>query len=402
MNVESKGTGVVERRLPTLFWAVSAAVFVSRLGSMAMRFAVPWIMLQNGIDAENVLMTMAAQAAPNVVSPWLGWLVDRFDRRRVMTVSEVSQALLVLISIPMLQGGHPLPVAGVLLLLGCGGVVSGLASDYGLIPLVITDERQLPLANSRYVALSQGAFLAGPAIGGVLVAADGANWILYGNAVSFLGSAAVSALLPRPAARAARGQGGVLLALRWLLAHRKIRTITLVLACYNLGVGAAQVYLAVQAESRWGWSSSALGVVLGVAGVSGMAGAWSAGRIWAAESYGRRIQLWLLICGVGAVAVGLGAVPWVVLPGYVLLMFAEGAVNVTSQVMRQMEIAPALAGRVNALIRCVVLGASPLSSLVVGFAMKSGTAVLHGLPIAVFTVLAGVALAMARRGEKGS
>ena len=116
---------------------------------------------------------------------WGGMIADRFDRRRVMLVTQSLAAVL----------------AAVLWLVVLTGVVQvwmlfAVAFLLGLVTVVDEPARQafveemvgrekLPNAVALNSAVLNSARITGPALGALLIATVGTAWVFFGNAVSF-------------------------------------------------------------------------------------------------------------------------------------------------------------------------------------------------------------------------
>ena len=121
----------------------------------------------------------------------LGWfagtLGDRFNRRVVMIVSEVSGAGVF---------GVAAFVHAPVLLIACGFAAAIAESPFwsasgAAIPALVDDPKEIEHATSLLsIGVYSGIFL-GPAIGGTLVGHIGPNWIFAANSASFLISAAL-------------------------------------------------------------------------------------------------------------------------------------------------------------------------------------------------------------------
>lgn len=119
----------------------------------------------------------------------LGWfagtLGDRFDRRIVMIVSELSGA-----GVFAVAAFVHAPV----LLIACGFAAAIVESPFwsasgAAIPALVEDPKEIEHATSLVSIGVYGGIFLGPAIGGALVGRIGPNWIFAANSASFLISA---------------------------------------------------------------------------------------------------------------------------------------------------------------------------------------------------------------------
>jgi MFS family permease len=175
----------------------------------------------------------------------LGWfagaLGDRFDRRKVLILSDVAGAAVYLTMAPVSD-------AGWLLLFGFLAAVAEspfISSSSAAVPALVDDPSQIDRANSLVSAgTSVGIFL-GPAIGGVLVDAVGPGAVFGGNAVTFGVSAALVWSIRRPFSEA-RASGsdehrGVLAGLRFVRSDPVLRRIAISFTVMVLFIGLVMV-----------------------------------------------------------------------------------------------------------------------------------------------------------------
>ena len=129
-------------------------------------------------------------ATPAVLNPLAGGIADRFDRRRVLIASDLLGALcfvgMAFASAPALLVALAFPagVAEAPFLPASGGLVPSLA-----------DPARLGEANSRLAVAKTVGTVAGPILGGGLVAVFSGHAAFAFNAASFLGSAALIATI---------------------------------------------------------------------------------------------------------------------------------------------------------------------------------------------------------------
>jgi MFS family permease len=197
------------RKLPTGFGRLWTAQSVSSLGDGMTHAALPLLALTLTRDPMALAVVTAAGTLPWLLFGVLGGaLVDRWDRRRTMWVTDAARALLLVIpavaaaldvlSIPLL--------AAVAFLLGLGSLFFDTAATSYLPDLLGRTPALLERANARLRgAQTAMSGFAGPPAGSALLALGRAVPLLA-DAVSF----AVSALLvrslpaaPRPAPQAA-------------------------------------------------------------------------------------------------------------------------------------------------------------------------------------------------------
>jgi MFS family permease len=217
----------------------------------------------------------------------VGALIDRWDRKRVMVLCDTGCAL-ALGTIPLALALHRLTLVQLCLVALVEGILFVFfnLANTACLPRIVSPE-QLPLAVSRnYVAFNL-AFLLGPLLGGALFAASHALPFLV-DALSFAASATATSRIraefqgERDAARRPLrveiGEG-----LGWLWRRPLIRFMMLFITSVDLLTSGMPLIVIVLAQ-RQGASPAAIGVILAVAGIGGIFGAFLAP--WAQRRHG--------------------------------------------------------------------------------------------------------------------
>ena len=176
------------------FMRVWGAQGVSNLGDWVYALAVAATLASRGGSRAEVAQTLAlllvVQVGPAALCGFLfaGPLVDRFPRRTLMVAADVLRGLSVA---TLLFDPHPSPghFYAVAVCLGVFGAVFQPALQSSIPNLV--DPDRLVAANALVATTYQFAVMAGPGLGGVLVASLAPRLVFSLNAVSF----GVSALL---------------------------------------------------------------------------------------------------------------------------------------------------------------------------------------------------------------
>jgi DHA3 family tetracycline resistance protein-like MFS transporter len=184
-----------------LYWTARTT---SWLGDGVMVVALPWQVYELTNSPTAMGIVGALQFAPIFVFTLFGGVAsDRFDRRKVILVSELARGGAAGVAgILAVTGALELwHVALMVVVFGLGQAFAGPA--FGSIVPQIVPEHLLVQANSALFTFHTLAFrLAGPAVGGVLIAAAGTGVAFLVDASSFLiGAVAVGLLAARPVAR---------------------------------------------------------------------------------------------------------------------------------------------------------------------------------------------------------
>jgi MFS family permease len=311
--------------------------------------------------------------------PWLflalpaGALADRVDRRRTMLYANTARvALLAALAAAV---GAGVATIWLLYLISLGlGVAEVLfdTSSQTLLPAVV-EKDHLTKANGRLYAVEvvMNQFV-GPPLGGVLVAVSAALALATGAGLYALAAVAL-ALLPGTYRTARAGPPTKLRAdiaegLRYLVAHRVLRTLGLLLGAMNLVFTAQMAVFVLYATSDsygLGLSDAGVGVLFSVTAVGGFLGTFIVGPIEA--RLGRRGALSLaVVCGALTVLVPGLTRNVVIVAASGLLTAAFTIWNVITVSLRQRIIPDHLLGRVNSAYRLLGWGSMPIGAALGG------------------------------------
>jgi len=383
------------------FLAVWAAQSVSSVGSQFSLIALP-LLAVSALHAgpfEVGLLATAETLPYLIVSLPAGVLADRSDRRTLMIVSDVGRAIALGVLPPAFflgVGSLPLLIASALVV-GSLSVVFTVAQQ-SYLPEIVDDE-DLTGANQRVEVSDSGARVVGPTLGGAAVHALGVFAAVLGDAASYLGSAIIVLLAPRPERRVVsppeRGiglRGEMLEGLQAVWWDRVLRDLMLATALFNLASGMVLAQVVLFSTHDLGMDAGFFGLAYGVANGGFVLGALSV--TWLERRIGAGTML-IACSAIGALAVLLigGAGLGLGVAGLVLGRFAGAVsspiINVAIVTVRQRRTAGRLHGRVAATFRCIDWGTAPIGAILSGVI---GSA--HGLT-SVMLLAAGFAIASA-------
>ncbi|WP_053959614.1 MFS transporter [Sulfobacillus thermosulfidooxidans] len=165
--------------------------FVSSVGNNFYTLAIYWYVLTITHSRVDVLWIGLAQTLPAVGSLFWGGLIDRFDRRFLIIVSDLGRFVLGSLLF-WLTSSIERPSIGILFVVVF--VLKSLGTIFGpslmaFIPTLISSD-QLPSATGIFKAISGLASLVGVAMGGILMALYGPSTLFGIDALTFLVSLA--------------------------------------------------------------------------------------------------------------------------------------------------------------------------------------------------------------------
>lgn len=349
---------------------------VSQVGTQVSILALPLVAVLT-LDAsafEVALLTTLEYL------PWLllalpaGVWVDRLTRRPMLVVTDVGRAL-ALASVPL---AHALGVLTVWQLdvvafsAGALTVFFDVAYQSYLPSLVSRD--QLVDGNAKLAASMSAAQVAGPGLGGGLVAAVTAPYAIFVDAVSFVGSALLlGGIRTRERAPAASERVGMrrelLEGLRYLVAHRHWRALAASTGAFNLFGNVWGAIVIVYMVRSLDLSPGLIGVIFAVGGVGSVAGAALAPSVSRRLGVGPAIVASAALSGLPMLLVPLAPVshpiPFIAV-GWGLTGAGIMIYNISAISLMQALTPERLLGRLNASRRFIVWGTIPLGSLLGG------------------------------------
>lgn len=175
---------------------LTVAQLVSSFGAWTATVATGWWVLQTTGSATAGAGLAAATAVPFMLVTLLGAdLSDRVPLKPLLAVLFTLRSLTVLLSVAVVAGALPLTVMVAANILG--GLLSAVTTPAmaAVLPEIGSDDERASagIVQAGVAAISR---LAGPAVGGALVAGAGAHTALAVNAASYLAIVAVVLTLP--------------------------------------------------------------------------------------------------------------------------------------------------------------------------------------------------------------
>jgi MFS family permease len=338
---------------------VNLAYAASVVGDWAYAVAVSvWAYDHGGAAAVGAFgvvrfLSMALLGAP------LSTIVDRFPRARVMIAADLSRAAIIVVGAVLIAtDGPPLGVYAAGLLTAVLSLVFRPAQA-SLLPSLASDPSELTSANVVASTIESLGFLAGPLLGGLLLAVADISVVYLVNALTFLVSAALLSGLRVPAAETDTDapaddplevEAGVLreamAGFRAIRADRSLAIVAVLMTAQTVVAGASLVYEVAIALDLLNLGDSGVGLLGTFLGVGGLLGGFIAlllaprGRI--ATDFGIGVLLWsaplLLIVAFPSLATTLTVM--------VVIGVANAIVDINAYTIVQRIAAPEVMGRV--------------------------------------------------------
>lgn len=355
------------------FLVVWLGQLVSTLGSAMTSFGLAiWVFQETGSATQLALIVLASRGPMLLVSPFVGALVDRWDRRRAMIVSDSGAAFGTAVAMLLLVTGS-LEIWHLYLTLSVSGLFEAFQFPaYSAATTVLVPQDQYTRASGLVQSAGAVARITAPIVAALLVVSSGLtalfviDFVTFGVAVTTLGFVRFPAVAPSE--RRGRGLRGLLLeakdGLDFVLERRGLLILLLSFVMVNFALSFQSVLLIPLLLTIT--TEQGAGVVVSIGGVGILLGSlgltiWGGPRDRVAGVY-----LPIIAMGAGLVLIGLRPAVGLVLAGLLLLMSTHPTAGGSSQAIWQSKVPPSLQGRVFAVRQVSAIAASPVAFLVAG------------------------------------
>ncbi|SNS41506.1 MFS transporter [Rhodococcoides kyotonense] len=351
-------------------WA--SGQIVSLVGTWMQRVAQDWLVLTlSGGNGFAVGIVMALQFGPTLLlSVWGGVLADRYDKRKLLMITQAFAAVCGLV-LGVLDVGNIVELWHVYVIafvLGCSSAIDAPVRQSFTIEMVGKET----LSNA--IALNSMTFnsarIIGPAVSGVLITLIGTGWVFLINAVSFAGVfGALLAMRAKDLYRvepAPRAKGQVRAGFAYVWGRPDLRVLlatVFMVSTFGLNF---PLSLAVLARNSFGSGADAYGLLSTTLAVGTLAGATLAAR----RTSSPRLRLFIgAVIAFGAFELLVGLMPNYVLVAILLVPTGALTLTFTTSAMNilQMSVPSDMRGRVMGIYMLCFLGGTPLGSPVLGW-----------------------------------
>jgi MFS family permease len=345
---------------------------LSLVGTWITRIATSWLVYRlTGSALLLGIVGFCGQIPTLFLAPVAGVFVDRWDRHRVLVVTQVLSMFQSLVLAILALAGI-ITVAEVVVLQVFQGIINAFDTParQAFVVSMIEDRADLPNAIALNSSMVNASRIVGPSIGGIMIAAVGEGWCFLLDAVSYLAVIASLLAMHVPARARARVDTNVLDELRagfqYVTRFAPISTALLLLALVStMGMPYTVLMPAVAAKVLHGGAHT-LGWLMTASGAGALCGALYLATRRSVIGLGRAIAVAAGVFGAGLVAFGFSRSLWLsllVLPvigaGF---MVALAATNTIVQTITEEQ----FRGRVMAFYTMAFLGTAPIGSLLAG------------------------------------
>jgi MFS family permease len=358
------------------WWFLSQLLSAS--GTMMQSVAQAWLVLRLTGSAFDLGLLGSCTMLPVLLGgPWAGALVDRVDRRRLLTVTQ-SLFILSATLLAVLTWTGEVRVWMLFVIAFATGAVS--APDQAARQVYVLDlvgGRRLGSGVSLNEVVLNLSRVLGPAFGGLFLATLGIAPCFVANAASYLPPLLVLVVLHRGLARNASSAGAarpsaaravpgqVRAGLAYVWRTPALRAVVLMAAAsgmlFNLGVA-----LPLLATRVFHLGGGGYGLMMAAFGVGGFAGALLAASSRPVPG-GHEVRLLAVLTGLAILGTALAPDTGLVFGGLVVTGGLSIWFIARANTLAQLRSDPAMRGRVMGIWTMALPGASPLTSPAIGY-----------------------------------
>ncbi len=345
---------------------------ISLVGSWITRVATGWLVYR--LTGSAFLLGVVGfwgQIPTLVLSPFTGVFVDRWDRHRLLVITQILSAVQSLLLAALVFTDH-VTVGWIIVLQIAQGIINSFDTParQAFVVQMVEDPDDLPNAIALNSTMVNASRIIGPSIGGLIIAAVGEGWCFLIDGVSYI-AVILSLLAMKVTADMSRKvHGSVLTELRdgfrYVTGFAPVRTALVLLAIVSALGMPYTTLMPVMARDTFGGNANTLGFLMGASGVGAIGAALYMASRRTVLGLGRVMAIATCAFGLGLIVFGMTSsliAALVVLPivgaGFMLEM---SATNTILQTITE----PQLRGRVMAFYTMAFLGTAPIGSLIAG------------------------------------
>jgi MFS family permease len=344
---------------------------ISVTGTWMQRLAQAWLILKlthnNGfaLGVESGLQFLPVL----LFGAWGGVIADRYDKRRLLYLTQIVAGLLALgLGLIVTVGAATVFLDYLFsVLLGFVNVVDNPARQTFVMEMVGREE--LPNAVGLNSVVMNSSRVVGPAVGGIVIAAVGIAPCFFVNAASFIAVLFALWLMNadalRPVAIVPRAKGQLREGFRYVWSDRMVRTPLIMMAVIGTLAFNFQVVILLISTKTFGLGAGGAGLLTASMGAGAVFGGLAAASR-RGVSYRRLLGLTYAM----GVSILLAAIA-PTLAAEVVALFVMGAASfgfiATANTTLQLTARPEMRGRVMALYAIAFLGSTPVGSPIIGW-----------------------------------
>ncbi len=350
---------------------------ISLIGTWMQRIALPWLVYHvTGSALLLGVVSFAGQIPTFLLAPFAGVITDRFNRYKVLLITQVLsfiQALL--LAILALSGSVQIwHIVALSIVFGCINAFD-VPARHSFVFEMVENKEDLGNAIALNSMMFNGARLIGPSVAGLILATAGEGICFLINAISYIFvivSLLFMHLTPREIPKKETHMFRELKeGLDYTFGFAPIKHIILLLAVVSLMGSSYQVLMPVFAKEVLNGGSQTFGFLMGAAGLGALLGAVYLASRESILKLGRIIPAASGLFGAGLIILSFVKI----FPVTILLMVMIGLglmlQTASSNTILQTITEDDKRGRVMGFYTMAIMGTAPFGSLIAGFLAKT-------------------------------
>lgn len=347
---------------------------ISLVGTALFSFAIGIWLYQQTSQATTITTYIFFSNIPRIIlSPFAGALVDRWDRKLTMMISDLASGVITIMILILLWNGS-LSIWLVYVLMAISSAFESFQFPAFSSAITLLVEKKHFARTSAMMSLAEeGSRVLAPILAAALIVTIELEGIILFDVVSFLVAIATLLLIPipqpKPSQMPTSKRGGFLkdagYGFRYIFSHPSLLGLQINFIMVNL-LAVSTVLRTPMILARTGNDEVALGIVSSIAAIGGVAGGLAM-SIWGGPR--RRIHGvlgGLILVNLGRATMGLGQDVYVwSITGFFVLFFIA-VCNASNQAIWQSKTPIDVQGRVFAARRVTGQLSFPLSGLIAG------------------------------------
>ncbi|MEI7998805.1 MAG: MFS transporter [Candidatus Omnitrophota bacterium] len=345
---------------------------VSLVGTWLQLTALPWLVYRMTSSVFLLgVVGFLSQIPTFILTPLAGVLIDRFDRRRLLVITQIASMLQALILWVLLVSGH-MSVPAILALSFLLGLINAIdiPARQSFVVDMVESKNDLGNAIALNSSMVHAARLIGPTIAGVLIGIAGEASCFLLNALSFL--AVIFSLLKmniRPVLKASSDTSlwqGIQEGISYVRGSVPMKAILILMAIVSLSGMPYMVFMPVFAKDIFNGTPSTLGFLIAASGLGALCGAVYLASRQGIKGLGRIMAGSSALFGLGLMVFALSKILWLSWAAMVLIGFGMIIQFAASNTILQTIVEDTKRGRVMSLYTVAFMGMTPIGSFIEG------------------------------------
>jgi MFS family permease len=374
-----------------LFWL---GLFISNTGTWMQMTAISWMLYEITNSPLQLGLNGIFRAVPSIaLGIFGGAMADRYDRKRLLLVTQITSMLLALVLGVLAQTGR-IQVWHIYALTSLSAIVGTLDAParQALFPSLIP-RSVLPNAIALNALLWKGTALLGPSLAGIAIATVGTDGAFYANALSFL-AVVIALLMMRTGTARIRVTGDFIQELKEGVSYvltQKVILAVMVMEAFSSVFGLDPAMLTIFARDILQVGASGLGFLQSARGVGALVGSGIMIAMGQTRSQGKILFVSAMLYGAGFALFGVSQSFVLSLALLVIVGATDTIWAAARNIILQVQAPEGLRGRVMGVFYLSNRGLHPLGQTETGFVVPLVGAreatVIGGLLVTAVTVL---------------